>query len=138
MVQPCPEAKCSVTALAALNGMKPSQALKAGQALKLPVGAPSPSLSKAQVRPGKDNGRDGTSVSGSSKRSPIDAQQKSVHYLVRQGDTLSSIAGKFHVPIKTLCAQNKVSSNQKLAPGNIMTICTSRPDSSRSAKKKVN
>lgn len=124
--------KCSVTALVALNGMKPSQPLKAGQALKLPAGAPSPTLTKVQAKHGKDN----TSTAGSSKRSPSNAQQKSVRYLVRRGDTPSSIAGKFHVPIKTLCAQNKVSPNQKLAPGNIMTICTSHPDSSQSAKKK--
>ena len=38
--------KCSVTALAALNGMKPSQPLKTGRALKLPAGASSPSLIK--------------------------------------------------------------------------------------------
>jgi LysM repeat protein len=126
--------KCSLTALAALNGMKPSRPLKAGQALKLPAGAPSPSLSKVQTKRGKDS----TPAASSSKRSPSNAQQKSVRYLVRQGDTLSSIAGKFHVPIKTLCAQNKVSPNQKLAPGNIMTICTSHPNSSHSAKKNVN
>jgi membrane-bound lytic murein transglycosylase D len=126
--------KCSVTTLAALNGMKPWQPLKAGQALKLPAEAPPPSLSKVQTKRGKDS----ISASSSSKRGPSNAQQKSVRYLVRQGDTLSSIAGKFHVPIKTLCAQNKVSPNQKLASGNILTICTSRPDLSQSAKKKVN
>ena len=165
--------KCSVIALAALNGVKPSQPLKAGQALKLPAGTPSPSLSKVQAKPEKDNtstagsskkspsnaqqksvrsgtpspslskvqakpGKDNTSTAGSSRKSPSNAQQKSVRYLVRQGDTLSSIAGKFHVPIKTLCAQNKVSPNKKLAPGNILTICTSQSDSSQSAKKKVN
>ena len=165
--------KCSATALAALNGMKPSQTLKAGQALKLPAGAPSPSLSKVQAKRGKDNtanasssrkspsnaqqksvrsgapspppskvqakrGKDNTTTASSSRKSPSNAQLKSVRYLVRQGDTLSSIAGKFHVPIKTLCAQNKVSTNQKLAPGNILTICTSHPDSSRPEKKKVN
>jgi membrane-bound lytic murein transglycosylase D len=126
--------KCSVTTLAALNGMKPSQPLKAGKALKIPAGALSTSLSKVQIKHGKDN----TSAASSSKRSPSNARQKSVRYLVRQGDTLSSIAGKFHVPMKTLCAQNKMSPNQKLAPGNILTICASHPDASQSAKKKVN
>ncbi len=165
--------KCSVTALAALNGMKPSQSLKAGQALNLPAEASSPSVSKVQTKHGKNNtsaagstqrspsnaqqksvrseasspsvskiqtkhGKNNTSAAGSTQRSPSSAQQKSVRYLVHQGDTLSSIADKFHVPIKTLCAQNKVSPNQKLAPGNILTICTSHSDSSLSAKKKVN
>jgi len=114
--------------------MKPSQPLKAGQALKLPAEASSPSLSKVRTKHEKDS----TSTAGSSKRSPSNVQQKSVRYLVRQGDTLSSIAGKFHVPMKTICAQNKVSPNQKLASGNILTICTSHPESCQSAKKKIN
>jgi membrane-bound lytic murein transglycosylase D len=164
--------ECSVTALVALNGMKSSQPLKAGQALKLPSAAPSPSISKVQAKPGKGStstasssekspsnaqqksvrsaapspsiskvqakrGNDSTSIASSSKKSFSDAQ-KSVRYLVRPGDTLSSIAGKFHVPVKTLCAQNRVSTNQKLTPGNILTICTSHPDSSQPEKKRVN
>ncbi len=128
--------ECSVTALATLNGVKPSQTLKAGQALKIPAGAQSPSPSKVPAKRGKDN--TSTATATSSKKSPSNAQQKSVRYLVRQGDTLSSIAGKFHVPLKTLCAQNKVRPNQKLAPGNILTICTSQSYSAQSAKKKVN
>jgi len=39
---------CSVTALAALNGMKPSQPLKSGRALKLPCKATSPSVSRVR------------------------------------------------------------------------------------------
>ncbi len=45
--------KCSVTALAVLNGMKPSQPLKTGRPLKLPAGAASPSLLKVQAKGGK-------------------------------------------------------------------------------------
>ena len=126
--------KCSVAALAALNGMKTSQALKAGQALNLPAQAASPSLVKGRTKSGKDS----IAASSSSKVKVSGAQQKSVHYLVRQGDTPSSIAGKFHIPVSTLCAQNKVSPNQKLAPGKILTICTSNLQLSQSAKKKVN
>ena len=124
--------KCSATSLAALNGMKPSQTLKAGLDLKLPSGAPS-SLSKVQTQRGKES----ASSSGSRSKSLSRAQQKYVRYLVRRGDTLSSVAGKFHIPVKTLCTQNKMNPTQKLAPGNILTICTSRPDSYQSAKKKV-
>jgi len=45
--------KCSVTALAALNGMKPSQPLWADRLLKLPAGAASASLSKLQTKHAK-------------------------------------------------------------------------------------
>ncbi len=56
--------KCSVTALAALNGMKPSQPLTTGRLLKLPAGAASPSLLKVQTKRGKKS----TSTSSSSFR----------------------------------------------------------------------
>lgn len=52
---------CSVTALAALNGMKPSEPLKSGRALKLLCKASSPSLSKVRAEAGKESG----SISGS-------------------------------------------------------------------------
>ena len=54
--------KCSVTALAALNGMKPSEPLQAGRALKLPAGAASPSLSTVQIRHGKESGKKTASI----------------------------------------------------------------------------
>jgi len=53
--------KCSVTALAALNGMKPSQPLKPGRALKLPSRAPSQYLSKAQTKRGIESTSTSTS-----------------------------------------------------------------------------
>jgi len=126
--------KCSVTALADPNGMKPSQPLKAGHVLKLPAETTLTSLSKVET---KDN-KGSASASSSSRRSFGNAPQKSVRYLVRRGDTLWSIADKFHVPIKTLCAQNRVNPRQNLAPGNILAICTSRQCTSQSVKKKVN
>jgi membrane-bound lytic murein transglycosylase D len=125
---------CSVTALASVNRMKASKPLKAGQTLKFPATAPSPFLSNGQVKRGNQS----AFASGSSGKNLSNAQLKSVPYLVRRGDTLSSIAEKFRVPLKTLCAQNKVSPHQKIAPGNILRICTSCLSSSQSAKRKVN
>jgi membrane-bound lytic murein transglycosylase D len=54
--------KCSVTAVAVLNGMKPSQPLATGRPLKLPAGAASSSLLKVQTKRGKET----TSTSSSS------------------------------------------------------------------------
>jgi len=81
--------KCSATDLAALNGMKPSQLLKAGQVLKLPAEAPFPSLTKVQTKRGKEN----TSAAGSPQKNLSHALQKSVLYLARKGNTLLSVAG---------------------------------------------
>jgi len=71
------------------------------------------------------------------ERAAADSPQKSLHYVVRRGDTLSSIACRFHISIKTLCAQNKVNPNQKLAAGNALVI-SSRSETILSAKKKIN
>jgi membrane-bound lytic murein transglycosylase D len=119
--------KCSVKALAALNGMKPSATLNEGRILKLPA-----------VAVGTKTAKKSASSSGVSVKAQSGVQQKHARYLVRRGDTLSSIAGKFHVSVKTLCAQNRMSPDQKLTPGNILTISTSQAGSSHSVKRKTN
>ncbi len=72
--------KCSITALAGLNGMKPSQTLEAGHVLKVPAGASSSSVSKIE----KKHGRGSTSPSGSSKRKVSSTQRNSVRYVEYQ------------------------------------------------------
>ena len=62
---------CSVTALAALNGMKASQPLRAGQSMKFPAGASSTTLSKVQA-----TGKDTISTAISSRKTLPGAQQK--------------------------------------------------------------
>ncbi|HYA43850.1 MAG TPA: transglycosylase SLT domain-containing protein [Syntrophobacteraceae bacterium] len=57
--------RCSVTALAAINGMKRSQPLKVGRTLKLPAGGPTQPPSKVQSKRGKVS----RSTSGSSRKS---------------------------------------------------------------------
>ncbi len=110
--------QCSTAGLAALNGMEPSQLLKTGEVLDLPAGAPSPLVSNVRTKSGNKSNAN----SNSSRKNLSNAQRKSVRYPVRPGDTLWSIAGKFHVPIQTLCAQNNVSPTRKLSPGKILTI----------------
>jgi membrane-bound lytic murein transglycosylase D len=109
--------KCSAQALAALNGMKPSQLPKAGQTLKIPAGKSSTAVATVQ----KKNSKDKVVASASSKSKTSSSAQKlhqPVQHPKRKGGTPASIAERHNIPLKTLSAQNKGSANQKLVRGN--------------------
>ncbi|MHC1724810.1 MAG: transglycosylase SLT domain-containing protein [Syntrophobacteraceae bacterium] len=123
--------RCSAKMLAELNGMKTSQPLKIGKTLKVPAGEASPSVSVARAPSSKP------AVNASSgNRKPAAAAQKPVRYVVRKGDTLRTIAEKFRIPLKNLCAQNDLKLNQKLVPGNHLVIYAAQQDPPRMAKRK--
>ncbi len=123
---------CPANMLAALNGMKTSRPLKAGQSLKLPAWKSSTSVPVAKANRGKENII--ASIPDKKKRSG--GEQKRISYVVREGDTLWMIAGKFHIPVKTLCTQNNLKPNQKLRPGNLLLINADWQELSRMAKRK--
>jgi membrane-bound lytic murein transglycosylase D len=126
--------KCSVKTLAALNGANPSKPLKAGQTLKIPAGGSPIALAAVQRKENKDR----VSASGPGKNKPSSAGQKPgqpLYYPVRQGDTLWSIAERFRISVKTICAHNELSPNQKLIPGNLLTIYASQQNSVRATKR---
>jgi len=122
---------CSAGYLAEMNGMKTSKPLKIGQILKVPAGGASPPVSVAGAASGKK-----IAAASSGSRKPAAATQKPVRYVVRKGDTLRAIAGKFRVPVKDICAQNDLKPNQKLVPGNSLVIYAERQEPSRLAKRK--
>ena len=64
------------------------------------------------------------------------AALKTIHYRVSHGDTLWTVSARFHVPVRTLCAQNDLRLNQKIMPGAHLAIHADRPGSSRLAKRK--
>jgi membrane-bound lytic murein transglycosylase D len=115
--------QCSAQTLAALNGGNPSRPPKPGQTLKLPAGKPAVAVAANKTKSTKDKvmasakGNSNASNSAQKLRQPV-------QYRVRKGDTLASIAERHDIPLKTLCAQNKLSANQKLVPGNRLTIQT--------------
>ena len=125
--------QCSVDTLASLNGLKPTpQSLKTGQTL---------------ITPAKDRmilaaaKKDATDKRSSSLATPAKASRPAkktcVSYPVRSGDTLWSIAGKFHVSVEELSANNKLGRGQKLAAGATLTICAGEsPAAERITKKK--
>lgn len=111
----------SAQALAALNSTNPARPLKTGQTSKVPAGKSSKAVAAAQTKDSK--GKLVTLAKGNGKASDSRLKpHQPMSYPVRKGDTLSSIADRYHIPLKTLCAQNKVSANQKLVPGDRLTI----------------
>ncbi len=85
-----------VNALASMNGMRPSDTLKAGQRIKL--SPPSRSASS-----GASTGR-------------------RVTYTVRSGDTLTQIAKLFQVSVSQILAWNGMATHTSIVPGQKLTI----------------
>lgn len=129
---------CTPQELARFNGATLSTPLKAGQTLKVPWSEPVPSV--AAVRKKSDVARSVDPVPSNGKKAVALAKKTSppVHYPVRQGDTLRSIAEKFSVPVDVLCAKNELKPNQKLVPGKLLTIYSSKQEPQRPRKKGLN
>lgn len=131
-----------MTATAALPAREASKPLVVAKAKpgKATVSAPAPAKKSAapvpvaKAKPGKTT----VAASAPAKGKAAGAGPKSAHYVVRQGDTLWAIADKFRIPVKTLCTQNDLKPNQKLVPGNSLTVYTSQQEPERVSKKKGN
>ena len=145
--------QCSVAALAASNGVKPTaQALKTGQTLNIPAKGQAlkiPVATQASKIPTKDQAITlVASKAAVEKQQPKplatpakatqQAQKACVAYPVRSGDTLWSIASRFHVSVEELCANNKLRQGQKLVAGNTLTICSDVVQPAGKATKKKN
>jgi membrane-bound lytic murein transglycosylase D len=134
--------QCSVADLAACNGLQPSpQALKTGQALKIPLKGqalkPSVKNQIITVAANKDPVEKQPTPLAIPAKASRTAQKACVSYPVRPGDTLYSIAGKFHTSVEELSANNKLRQGQKLVAGNTLTICSDEsPPAERVVKKK--
>ena len=125
--------QCSVDTLAALNGLKPSaQSLKKGQSLKIPTTG---KVVLAAAR--KETAQKQTEPIATPAKASRPAHKVCLSYPVRPGDTLWSIAGKFHVSVEELTGNNKLRQGQKLVAGNNLTICNGdSPSADHSTKKK--
>jgi membrane-bound lytic murein transglycosylase D len=94
--------RMDVATLARLNGMRPSDTLRAGQKLVL-------------------NSR-GAASKGSKKSSGSSASARQVSYKVRRGDTLSRIAQVFGVTVSDLVSWNGISKHSTLRPGQRLMV----------------
>ena len=95
-----------VNTLASMNGMHPSDTLKAGQRIKLSA----PSAAAVAAATETDNAAAGT---GAARR---------VTYTVRLGDTLTQIAKLFQVSVSQILAWNGMGSHSPIVPGQKLTI----------------
>lgn len=132
--------QCSVAALASNNGVKPTaQALKTGQTLRVPVKAQTTKTSEGTQLSSRSPAKEQTIALAVNKvakekqpskplaipaKASRPAQKACVSYPVRPGDTLWSIASKFHISVAELCANNKLRQDQKLVAGNTLSICS--------------
>jgi membrane-bound lytic murein transglycosylase D len=88
----------SVNTLAMMNGMQPSDTLRAGQRLRL------------------------TSRSGGGSAPDLSGDNRKLTYTVRSGDTLSRIAKLFQVSVAQITAWNGISTRSTIRPGQKLTI----------------
>jgi membrane-bound lytic murein transglycosylase D len=95
----------SVNTLAMMNGMQPSDTLRAGQKLKLTGASGSSSRTKL-----------------ASSKSAASGNERPVTYTVRKGDTLSAIARLFQVSVAQITAWNELTSRSTIRPGQKLTI----------------
>jgi membrane-bound lytic murein transglycosylase D len=125
--------QCSVADLASYNGLKPTaQSLKTGQTLKVP---PTGQVMLAAAK--KDASAKHSTPLAMPAKATAPAKKVCIAYPVRPGDTLYSIAGKFHVSVEELSTNNRLRQGQKLVAGNTLNICSSDSMSNdRTAKKR--
>ncbi len=91
-----------VNTLASINGMRPSDTLKAGQRIRL------------------SNASRSSSSAAESAGSASPARR--VTYTVRTGDTLTQIAKLFQVSVSQILAWNGMASHSAIVPGQKLTI----------------
>lgn len=146
--------QCSVAVLASSNGVQPTaQALKTGQTLRVPGKGQAMKLTAVSQTSLKTPAKEQTvtlaanTAAGekqpskplaSPAKASLPPQKACVAYPVRPGDTLWSIASKFHISVEELCANNKLRQGQKLVAGNILTVCSDGGQPQEKMTKKKN
>ncbi len=84
-------------------------------------------LKEAEVTPGQklvvfEGADNGSSASVDGSRSDFSLKKKIVSYRVKKGETLASLARKYHTTVGRLAELNDIGSKKKLAPGQHLKI----------------
>jgi membrane-bound lytic murein transglycosylase D len=112
-----------VRSLAAWNAMAPGDVLRVGR--KLVVGAGSTNGNAVADRAPAQPTAQPTAVAGTddaAKSAPSSTRSRQVTYVVRRGDSLSSIARRFRVTIPKLMEWNAGAGNNYLQPGQRLVV----------------
>ena len=105
--------------IASANGLNSTRRLKRGTELIIPVAARPPAPSRRQAASqSAEVGRTASSEDGLVR----------INYRVRAGDTLSSIASRYHTTVGQLRSWNKGLRGSRIAAGNTLTVYTRRAD----------
>ncbi|HEY8509391.1 MAG TPA: LysM peptidoglycan-binding domain-containing protein, partial [Steroidobacteraceae bacterium] len=97
----------NVNTLAMINGMQPTDTIRAGQKLRL-----TPAAGSAKT----------TKTSSGTTTAAVSGDGRDVTYVVRRGDTLSAIARIFQVTVAELVSWNDISVNTPIKPGQKLMI----------------
>jgi LysM repeat protein len=108
-----------VSELAAANNMKTSTSLRVGQKLLIPIKSEQGAASAAP-----------TPSATPAPKTAVQVPPSTTKYTVKSGDSLGSIARKFHLRLSELAIANSISDPKNVHPGQILII----PASARATK----
>jgi len=118
------------------NGLKADAMIRVGQTLTLPGKASKTEQGSKKIAKPHTGKNKATKTSGKSDRSAKGAPDL---YEVQSGDTLFSIARKYHTPLKDLMSLNKIAPTDVIRPGQKLKIpgVTYRAAASKTKAEKV-
>ena len=99
------------------NGLKKGEILKLGRVLKVPTNTYFPDKKKKVAKVTKTSKHKKLA-----KKSNIRKSEKSVKYVIKSGDTLSSIARKHHTTIAKMRKANGLKKGETLKLGRVLTV----------------
>ena len=96
----------SLKDLSQVNGLENAERLSIGQIIKIPLGDKQTDNKEQTIR--DDDGQE--------------PEGSSIEHIVLQGESISTIAQKYHIPIETICQLNKITPNDYIYPGQRLKI----------------
>ena len=112
----------SVSALAAANGMSPNSVLAAGRVLQIPPQTASATSTASPVSTAAPSGEESTDTAPDGDEGSSTAAASTGTYVVRPGDTLTSIAQRLGTTVSRLAAMNGLNPNGLLVAGRPLSV----------------